>query len=170
MPSSLEILDTFRECLSEAEAAFGPRSPGWKYSIRLRPSGGPETVVTSKGMVTVWLTANLTRVGLLFEAGHEAVHCLNPGRDSTYLEEAVATAFSRSLVHNRFGQPRLASTKLTSEYSLALSMAASVDWDVVRLGKRLRYQVGTLRKTRPETVLGLYPRAPVLRRRTGLSS
>ena len=162
VPPEPEIHNTFRECLSKAVAAFGPPSHGWQYAVLLRdPPSLPETVVTGIDMVTVWLSRERSRVGYLFEAGHEVVHCLNPGPpDATYLEEAVATAFSRLLVHSRFGQTGLASTELTSEYSLALAMAASVDWDIVRLGRRLRYQVGSLRKTRPETVLGLYPRAP----------
>ena len=109
IPPERDIHDTFRECLSQAEAAFGARCPGWQYAVRLRDSPSlPETVVTSIDMVTVWLTKERSRVGYLFEAGHEVVHCLNPGPpDSTYLEEAVATAFSRRLVFSRFGQPGL---------------------------------------------------------------
>ena len=162
IPPEREIHDTFRECLSQAGAAFGARSPGWQYAVRLRnPPSLPETVVTSIDMVTVWLTKERSSVGYLFEAGHEVVHCLNPGPpDSTYLEEAVATAFSRRLVFSRFGQPGLDRITLTKDYILALEMAATIDRDVVELGRRLRGHAGSLRKVRPEAVRELYPQAP----------
>ena len=162
IPPERDIHDTFRECLSQAEAAFGARSSGWQYAVRLRNHPSlPETVVTSIDMVTVWLTKERSRVGYVLEAGHEVVHCLNPGPpDSTYLEEAVATAFSLRLVFSRFGQPRLDRITLTKDYILALGMAATIDRDVVELGRRLRGHAGSLRKVRPEAVRELYPHAP----------
>ena len=39
-------------------------------------------------------------------------------------------------------------------------MAATIDRDVVELGRRLRGHAGSLRKVRPEAVRELYPQAP----------
>ena len=89
------------------------------------------------------------------------VHCLNPDPSgATYLEEAVATAFSQQLVFSRFGQRGLGRTSLSQDCSLALETAADIDRDVVRLGKRLRDTAGSLRRVRPETVRQLYPHTP----------
>ncbi len=161
IPGEPEIRKTFCECLSEARAMFGTLSPGWQYKIQLRYSPPyPETVTIGTDMVCVWLTKERSRVGYLFEAGHEAVHCLNPGPlPSTYLEEAVATAFSQWLVSDRFGPPGLERVTLTSDYKFALEMAATIDRDIVRLGKRLRGHVGSLRTVSPKAVMDLYPQA-----------
>lgn len=162
IPPEREINDTFRGCLSKVESAFGALSPGWQHTLRLRDSPPyPETVITGPNTVSVWVTKGRSRVGYLFEAGHEAVHCLNPSLiRATYLEEAVAGAFSQSLVFGRFGQLGLERTLLTRDYNLALEMAVAIDRDVVRLGRRLRGHVGSLRKVPPEAVRELYPQAP----------
>ena len=145
-----------------AEATFGTRSPGWQYIVRLRDTPPyPETVIIGSELVCVWLTKERSRVGYLYEAGHEAVHCLNPGSpDATYLEEAVAAAFSRWLVSSRFGQLGLEQTMLTKDYSSALQMASAIDRDVVRLGRRLRGHIGSLREVSFAAIRELYPRPP----------
>ncbi len=145
-----------------AEGTLGARSPGWQYKVQLRDTPPyPETVIVGPDLVCVWLTKDRSRVGYLYEAGHETVHCLNPGPpDATYLEEAVAAAFSRWLVSNRFGQIGLEKTKLTEDYGKALQMASAIDVDVVRLGRRLRGHIGSLRDVSSATIRELYPRCP----------
>ena len=148
VPDEREVHHIFLECLSMAEATFGTRSPGWQYNVQLRDTPPyPETVIVGTELVCVWLTKERSRVGFVYEAGHEAVHCLNPGSpDATHLEEAVAAAFSRWLVSSRFGQLGLEQTMLTKDYSNALQMASAIDTDVVRLGRRLRGHIGSLRE------------------------
>ena len=145
-----------------AEATFGTRSPGWQYNVQLRDTPPyPETVIVGTELVCVWLTKERSRVGFVYEAGHEAVHCLNPGSpDATHLEEAVAAAFSRWLVSSRFGQLGLEQTMLTKDYSNALQMASAIDTDVVRLGRRLRGHIGSLREVSSAAIRELYPRSP----------
>ena len=161
VPDEREVHDIFWECLSMAEATFGTRGPGWQYIVRLRDTPPyPETVTIGTELVCVWLTKERSRVGYLYEAGHEAVHCLNPGSpDATYLEEAVAAAFSRWLVFSRFGQVGLEQTMVTEDYSSALQMASAFDRDVVRLGRRLRGHTGSLREVYPAAIRELYPRS-----------
>ena len=145
-----------------AEATFGQRSPGWQYKVQLRSTPAyPETVIVGPELVCVWLTKERSRVGYFLEAGHEAVHCLNPGPPNvTYLEEAVAAAFSRWLVSSRFGQLGLGKTMLTKDYIVALQMASAIDTDVVRLGSRLRGHVGSLREVSSAAIRTLYPGSP----------
>ncbi len=162
VPDEREVHLIFWECLSSAEATFGARSPGWQYKVQLRDTPAyPETVIAGTELVCVWLTKGRSRVGYLYEAGHEAVHCLNPGpSDATYLEEGVAAAFSRLLVSSRFGQLGLEKTMLTKDYSNALKMASAIDTDIVRLGRRLRGHVGSLRDVSTAAIRELYPRSP----------
>ena len=96
VPPDDEIRVTVDCCLAEAGEAFGALETGWDYQVELRESPAhPETVVVGPGKVRIYLTAGRSRVGYLFEAGHEAVHCLNPSNyGETFLEEAVAVAFS----------------------------------------------------------------------------
>ena len=145
-----------------AEATFGTRSPGWQYNVQLRDTPPyPETVIVGTELVCVWLTKERSRVGFVYEAGHEVVHCLNPGSpDATHLEEAVAAAFSRWLVSSRFGQLGLEQTMLTKDYSNALQMVSAIDTDVVRLGRRLRGHIGSLREVSSAAIRELYPRSP----------
>ena len=162
VPDKREVHLIFWECLSSAEATFGARSLGWQYKVQLRDTPAyPETVIAGTELVCVWLTKGRSRVGYLYEAGHEAVHCLNPGpSDATYLEEGVAAAFSRLLVSSRFGQLGLEKTMLTKDYSNALKMASAIDTDIVRLGRRLRGHVGSLRDVSTAAIRELYPRSP----------
>ena len=162
VPDEREVHHVFWVCLSLAEATFGTHSLGWQYKVQLRDSPAyPETAIVGPELVCVWLTKERSRVGYLYEAGHEAVHCLNPGPpDATYLEEAVAATFSRWLVSSRFGQLGLEKTMLTKDYCNALQMASAIDTDVVRLGSRLRGHIGSLREVSSAVILELYPRTP----------
>ena len=161
VPDEREVHRTFWTCLSLAESTLGPRSPGWQYRVQLRDTPAyPETVIVGPELVCVWLTKERSRVGYFYEAGHEAVHCLNPGPpNATYLEEAVAVAFSRWLVSCRFGQLGLERTTLTEDYSSALQMVSAIDTDVVRLGSRLRGHVGSLREVSFAAIRELYPKS-----------
>ena len=76
------------------------------------------------------------------------------------LEEAVAVAFSRQLVSDRFGQIGLARTKVDKDYKSALQMAATIEMDVISLGRRLRRSVSSLRAVSAEVIRELYPRIP----------
>ena len=77
VPDEREVHLIFWECLSSAEATLGARSPGWQYKVQLRDTPAyPETVIAGTELVCVWLTKGRSRVGYLYEAGHEAVHCL----------------------------------------------------------------------------------------------
>ena len=162
VPRDDEIRVTVDCCLAAAEEAFGALETGWDYQVELRESPAhPETVVVGPGKVRIYLTAGRSRVGYIFEAGHEAVHCLNPSNHGeTFLEEAVAVAFSLRMTENRFGPPGLDRCKLTEKYERAVRLAATIDDDVVGLGRRLRGHVGNLGKVSLAAVKELYPHVP----------
>ena len=162
IPNEDEIRVTVGYCLAAAGEAFGGLEPGWDYQVELRETPDyPETVVVGPGKVRIYLTVNRSRVGYLFEAGHEVVHCLNPcNYGETFLEEAVAAVFSLRVTENRFGSIGLDLCKLSENYERAVRLAAAIDDDVVRLGRQLRGHVGNLRKAEPDAVKELYPDAP----------
>lgn len=162
IPLDDEIRVTVDYCLAAAGEAFGALEAGWDYEVKLRATPAyPETVVVGPGKVRINLTADCSRVGYVFEAGHEAVHCLNPcNHGETFLEEAVAVAFSLRVTETRFGRTGLDRCKLTQDYERALRLAATIDDDVVRLGRRLRGHVGNLRKVGLAAVKELYPHTP----------
>ena len=162
IPLDNEIRVAVDYCLAAAGEAFGALEAGWDYQIELRDTPArPETVVVGPGQVRIYLTADCSRVGYVFEAGHEAVHCLNPcNYEETFLEEAVAVAFSLQVTEKRFGRTGLDRCKLTENYEQAVRWAAAIDDDVVRLGRRLRGHVGNLRKVELVAVKELYRHAP----------
>ncbi len=151
-------------CLAAAGEAFGALEAGWDYKVELRETPPyPETVVVGPGKMCINLTAGRSRIGYVFEAGHEAVYCLNPcNNGANFLEEAVAVAFSLKVTEKQFGRPGLDRCELSENYKQARRLAAAIDDDIVRLGRRLRGHVGSLRKVEPATVKELYPHAPEL--------
>lgn len=162
VPLEDEIQEIVDYCLAEAGEAFGALEAGWDYKVKLRETPSyPETVVVGPGKVCINLTAGCTWVGCVFEAGHEVVHCLNPcNNGETFLEEAVAVAFSLKMTEKKFGRAGLDRCELSENYKQAVRLAAAIDDDIVRLGQRLRGQVGNLRKVEPATIKELYPHAP----------
>ena len=162
VPLEGEIRVTVDCCLAAVGEAFGALETGWDYQVELRESPAhPETVVVGPGKVRIYLTADRSRVGYVFEASHEAVHCLNPSNHGeTFLEEAVAVAFSLRMTEKWFGRPGLDRCKLTDKYERAVQLAATIDDDVVRLGRRLRGHVGNLREVEQAAVQELYPHVP----------
>ena len=162
IPPEDEIREMVDYSLAAAGEAFGALEAGWEYMVELREIPPyPETVVVGPSKVCIHLTACRSRAGYVFEAGHEAVHCLNPcNNGTTFLEEAVAVAFSLEVVEKQFGRTGLDRCELPENYKRAVRWAAAVDDDVVRLGRRLRGHVGSLRKVEPATVKELYPHAP----------
>ena len=162
IPLNDEMRGTVDYCLAAAGEAFGALEAGWDYEVESRETPArPETVVVGPGKVRIYLTAGCSRVGYVFEAGHEAVHCLNPcNYGETFLEEAVAVAFSLKVTEKRFGRTGLERCKLTENYERALRLAVTIDDDVVRLGRRLRGHVGNLRKVGLAAIKELYPHAP----------
>ncbi len=162
VPPEDETRATVDYCLAAAGEAFGGLEAGWDYEVELRAKpDNPETVVVGPGKVRIYLNVGRSRVGYVFEAGHEAVHCLNPcNYGETFLEEAVAVAFSLRVTENRFGRTGLDRCNLTENYERAVRLAAAIDDDIVRLGRRLRGHVGNLRKVGPAVVKELYPHAP----------
>ncbi len=163
-PSEDEIREMVAYCLTEAGEAFGALEAGWDYKVKLRKNPPyPETVVVGPGKVCINLTTCRSRVGYVFEAGHEAVHCLNPcNNGENLLEEAVAVAFSLKVTEEQFGRTGLDCCELSENYKQAVRLAAAIDDDIMRLGQRLRGQVGNLRKVEPATIKELYPDAPEL--------
>ena len=162
IPPEDEIQLMVDDCLAAAGEAFGELEAGWDHQVELREDPArPETVVVGPGKIRINLTVGRSRVGYVFEAGHEAVHCLNPSNyGDTFLEEAVAAAFSLAVTENRFGLAGLDLCRLTKNYERAVRLAAALDDDVVRLGRRLRGQFGSLRDVGPDDVKNLYPQAP----------
>ena len=160
VPSPEETERIFLWCLNEAAGAFGPLEPGKRYTLRLRAEnvGGPETICLGD-QVIICLTEGRNALGFHFEAGHEAVHCLNPrpGRTATYLEEAVATAFSLDVVDRTFGAEGVVQCRVPRNYRVARDLAATVDQDIIRLGKRLRERCGSLGNVTHEAFAELYP-------------
>ena len=168
-----EIQRTFDGCLAAAEETFGAREAGWDYKVKLLETrDNPETVVLGPGRVRINLNKYLNEggklviaVGYIFEAGHEAVHCLNPRNGgATFLEEAVAVAFSLRVsgVAKRQGFYGVAQnlSELPQDYRRAVELATKIDDDVVRLGRRLRERVGSLKNVGPADVKELYPQVP----------
>ncbi len=157
-----EVRVTVDDCLTAARETFGALEAGWEYHVVLREAPTyPETVVVGPGRVRIYLTADRSRVGYVFEAGHEAVHCLNPyNYGETFLEEAIASEFSLRVTEKRFGRAGLDRCKLTGARERAVLLAATIDDDIVRLGQRPRGHVGNLRKVELATLRELYPHAP----------
>ncbi len=146
IPDYAEVETLFHEALAEAEALLGPRSPKWQNVVVKFNAivSQPRTDNDGNSTITVWLNPDRSWVGYCFEAAHEAVHCLNPVRlhDSTYLEEAVAVAFSLRMVHSRYGTYGTGKCRLSDQYREAVRRAGRVDGDTLSLGKRVRVRVG----------------------------
>lgn len=142
IPDCHEVKLIFWDCFRRAEHAFGPREPGWEYTVKLRESPQyPETTNDAHSRVTVWLTTKRSWVGYYFEAAHEVVHCLNPivpSGAAMRIEEAIAVEFSLKVIPRIFGQYRADLCDITPEYRRARELASKIDTDVIRLGQRLR--------------------------------
>ena len=162
IPSDDEMRGMAAYCRAAAGETFGALEAGWDYEVESRKTPAyPETVVVGPGKVHIYLTARRSRVGYIFEAGHEAVHCLNPcNGGASFLEEAVAVAFSLKVTEKRFGRIGLERCELSKDYKRARRLAVAIDDDVVRLGRRLRGHVGNLRKVGLAAIKELYPHAP----------
>ncbi len=163
VPPDDEIQSIFWDCLSEAEDTFGPKQPALTYEIRIASERKYPETINYGTIVLAFLTEGRSRVGYYFEAGHEAVHCLHASNRSTYLEEAVATAFALHVVQQTCGQVEVDKCKASSEYQQAMALAQQVDSDVIRLGQRLRERIGygSLSKdVTPNLISELYPDAP----------
>ena len=158
----------FHETLAEAEMVFGPRDPKWEsFCIRYHSEAErPRIDPCDSGIVAVWLNPDRSRIGYRFEIAHEVVHCLNPisASEATYLEEAVAVAFSLRTIYHWYGKYGLSKCKITDvEYTKASKWAGQVDSDVVGLGKNLRKRTeyGSLSlDVTAELLAELYPNAP----------
>ena len=164
IPCLANIQCIFSHCLLEAERTFGPRAPGWEYTVQLRQHPlNPETINDGQNQVTVWLSHGRSWVGYFFEAAHEAVHCLNPivpSGSATYIEEAVATEFSLGVVHQVFGSEGVEKCVITPHYKRARNLASEIDSDLIRLGQILRDCTDSLESVTAKVIEDLYPHAP----------
>ena len=87
---------------------------------------------------------------------------MNPisASDSIYLEEAIAVAFSLRMVSNKYGKRGLEQCRVSSEYREAIRRATRVDYDIVKLGKKVRGHInfGSLSLgVTPDILRELYP-------------
>ena len=163
VPPYDEIQSIFWNCLSEAENTFGPRQPVLRYGMRVAHEKKYPETINYGTIVLALFTEGRSRIGYYYEAGHEAVHCLHAGNYSTYLEEAVATAFALHMVRLTFEQYGIDRCKVSSSYQQAMALAHQVDTDIIRLGRQLRERIGydSLSKdVTPNVILELYPDAP----------
>ena len=164
IPDPLEVETTFFELLAAAESSLGPRDCKWQHiHVEFHDAvSQPRTDNDGISTITVLLNPSRSRIGYCYEAAHEAVHCINPvaARDSKYLEEAVAVAFSRKMVYTKHSKYGLDKCGLTDAYHEALRRATRIDVDILRLGKRARERVGfgslSLDVT-PDLLRELYP-------------
>lgn len=142
VPPDDEIQSIFWDCLSEAEDTFGPKRPELQYEVRITDEKKYPETINYGTKVLVFLTQGRSRIGYYYEAGHEAVHCLNAVRQATYLEEAVATAFALHKVRIAFGQFGVDRCQVSSDYQHATDLARQVDTDIIRFGRQLRALIG----------------------------
>lgn len=163
IPPIDEIGDIFEYCLKRAEKILGFPPLGRDYKIVLRPGKSPETL-NQFDPIIVYLSCGASRLGYLFEAAHEAAHCIDDvvTSQSTWLAEAVATEFSFSLVEQHYGECALEKCKRHSKhdqsnYKIAVDLASSIDSDVIELGRRIRGSVGTIKRVSAEEITRLYP-------------
>ena len=163
VPPDDEIQSIFWDCLSDAENAFGPKRPELQYEVRITEEKKYPETINYGTKVLVFLTRGRSRIGYYYEAGHEAVHCLNGVNHSTYLEEAVATAFALHKVRSTFGQDGVDKCQVSSDYQRAIDLVHQVDTDVITFGRQVRELVGygSLSKdVTPSVLAELYPDAP----------
>lgn len=165
MPDIQELLDY---CLGQVQGVFGEQEPGWpRYKLEpLDPPGVPLTIGlrTADGSpdnVTIRLNTGRSWVGCVYEAAHEAVHWLNPGLGpGRYLEEAIATQNSLDVVDRIFGQDGLNKCCVPPKYVYAMRLASVIDFDLIRLGQRLRGKTSSLTLVERATILDLHPQVP----------
>ena len=123
----------------------------------------PETLDYPSTTV-VRLTEGRSWYGYYFEASHEAIHCLEARgifrHNATYLEEAVAVAFSLFVVEERFGAAIRDECDIGETYQDAVDRTSLVDPDLIALGQLLRKANGSLAEVSLETVRTLYPSVP----------
>ena len=160
IPSWPEIVDIFEDCFARAEHTFGPREPGYHYSLRLREYPPyPQTINLGNCQILVWLTEDRSWIGYYFEAAHEVIHCLNPpdpNQVATFLEEAVAACFGSSVVRKLFPRDPHIKNKVY-RYEIAMGLAAKLDSDIIKLGQRLRQHSGALRDVTCADIEQLHP-------------
>ena len=116
VPPDDEIQSIFWDCLSDAENSFGPKRPELQYEVRITEEKKYPETINYGTKVLVCFTRGRSRIGYNYEAGHEAVHCLTGVNHSTYLEEAVATAFALHKVRSTFGQDGVDKCQVSSDY------------------------------------------------------
>ncbi len=144
VPTLLEVVQIFWYCLDAAEQLLGKRERHWLYQVILHDDR-PETRPIRPGKAIVFLGTGRSMFGYYFEAAHEAVHCLNPKNGpATYLEEGIATDFSLRMVTNVFGQFGVDRCDVSADYADASKRAASINKDVLVLGRCLRQAFGPL--------------------------
>ena len=133
--------------LDRAEKLLGPRDRSWSHPrVQSRKEEESPHTDPDKDNRSVTVFVSYLEGNFEFEAAHEVVHCLNPITlyESIYLEEAVATDFSRRIVC-RSGKTDYWDQKIAptlGKYQVALDRAMRLDNDVIRLGRRVRDKIG----------------------------
>lgn len=163
IPHRDEVERIWDFCKLEAQATFGERSVDLPSVLRLRDTPSYPETVRKHDVIVVHLTTKRSRTGYLFEAAHEAVHWLDHIRNDdgeSYLLEGIAVAFSIRMVARHWGEEARAKQTLLPKYQRAWALAASVDTDAVRLGRRLRLSQDSLVNIKPQAILEHYPEVP----------